>query len=250
MSVARACLLLALPWAAACGAPAPRPLVVAAAASLRPALDAIAAEFAGAGVALEVVYGASGQLVAQLEQGAGFGVFLGADREHAERLVRLGRAGEVFEYGRGRLLLWVREASPLHPERDGLAILDDPRVLKIAVANPRLSPYGAMALAILERAGLRSKVEARLVFAENVAQALHFAVSGAADVAFVAASLVAGRQTTVRGRFVEVEVAGLPPLSHCGVVLTPNAAARAFVAFLLGPRGRSLLAAHGLSAPD
>ena len=252
MSVARACLLLALPWVAGCGASAPRPLTVAAAASMRSALEALVAEFAPAGGAVRVVYGASGQLVAQLEQGAGFDVFLGADRAHAERLVRSGHAREVFAYGRGRLVLWVRDASPLHPERVGLAVLDDPRVQKIAIANPRHAPHGAAALSVLDATGRRAQVEARLVFAENVAQALHFAASGAADVAFVAASLLVGRETTVPGRSADVELAGGVSLEHCGVIVASadSHAANAFVAFLLGPDGRRLLSAHGVAAPE
>lgn len=252
MSLARACLLSALPWVAGCGASAPRPLIVAAAASMHSALDALVAEFAPMGGAVRVVYGASGQLVAQLEQGAGFDVFLGADRAHAERLVRSGRAPGVFAYGHGRLVLWVRDASPLHPERAGLAVLDDPRVQKIAVANPRLAPYGAAALAVLDATGRRAGVEARLVFAENVAQALHFAASGAADVAFVAASLLAGRETTVPGRSADVELAGGASLEHCGVIVSASdaKAAEAFVAFLLGPEGRRVLSAHGVASPD
>ncbi len=250
MRIARACLGLLLASAAGCGAPATRPLVVAAAASTRPALDALAAAFRAAGGAVEIVYGASGQLVAQIEQGARFHVFLGADVDHAARLVQLGRAASTFEYGRGQLALWVRDSSPLHPERDGLAVLEG--VKKIAVANPRLAPYGAAALACLDATGRRARAEPRLVFAENVAQALHFAASGAADVAFVATSLVTGRAET-GGRFGAVAVPSTVSLVHGGAILTsPDEAegARAFVAFVLGAPGRNLLAAHGLAAPD
>lgn len=165
-------LALAFPGAAA------EPLRVAVAANFQAAF-AIAQQ--GFERELAPAYGSSGLLYAQIVQGRPFDAFLSADRERPLALVRAGRARAPVVYARGRLALLANEGAP------GASWLAPAR--RVALANPATAPYGRAA-----RQTLRAlAAEPRVVTALNVAQAFHFARSGAADGAFVAMAQIVAR---------------------------------------------------------
>ncbi|HET8714458.1 MAG TPA: molybdate ABC transporter substrate-binding protein, partial [Holophagaceae bacterium] len=122
-------------------------LRVAAAASLQPALTEAAKAFeaAHAGTSVQVSYGASGSLAAQIQQGAPFDLFLAADMDYPVKAAANGQGrGPVFPFAVGRLVLWIRKDLGLDPGH-GLATLKDSRLARVALANPKLAPYGAAA---------------------------------------------------------------------------------------------------------
>jgi len=156
-----------------------------------------------------------------------------------------------FVYATGRLALWVRRESPLEAEKAGIEVLRHPAVRHIAVANPRLAPYGRAAVEVLRRTGLYEAVADRLVYGENVNQVAQFAESGAADVGILPLSMVVASPLRAAGRFWVVPADWHSPIEHGGIILkwVRDPAAWAFRAFLLGERGQAILSRHGFEKP-
>ncbi len=232
-------------------------LLVAAAADLKFALDEVIGGFGKTHpqVTVKASYGSSGNLFAQIAQGAPFDLFLSADAGFPRRLVTTGKADEAsrFIYGIGRLVVWVPKASGIEVEKAGIRALLDPRAAKIAIANPAHAPYGAAAVAAMEHYGIHAAVKDRLVLGENVAQAAQFVGSGAADIGIIARSLAVAPKMADAGRLWEIPAEAHPRLEQGGVVLTggKNAeAARALRAVLTGGEGRAVLARYGFVLPD
>jgi molybdate transport system substrate-binding protein len=252
-------LALALPLAAALAAPGraepapPRTLRVAAAASAKPALDALAAAFQAAnpGTAIEVTSGASGAFFAQISNGAPFDLFFSADRDYPRKLVEAGLGGPEVVYAIGTLVVWTPPGSPIDVAAGGLRALAAPGVRKIAIANPSLAPYGRAAIAALEAEGVLGAVKDRLVYGQSVAQAAQFAESGAADAAIIPAPL-ALTPALAAGRAHPLPRGSHPPQEQSALVLAAArepALARAFLAFVTGPAGRELLVRAGYGLP-
>ena len=241
-------LLLALPSMAQA-----RTLRVAAAADLRGALEQVRVAFEKAHpeVRLQPTFGASGSLSAQIRQGAPFDVFLAADLGFPQSLAKEGLVlDEVFPYGEGRLALWAQASLGLDPAKAGLALLADPRVKRVAIANPDVAPYGKAAVAAMEGAHLA--VQGKLLRAENVAQAAQYLETGAAEAGLISASQARHPALQARGRSWLLPAGSYPPLRQGGAILkrtAETAAARRFRDFLLGSEGRAILAREGFGTP-
>ncbi len=222
---------------------------VAAAASLNGALDEIAAAFEAAhpGQKIQISYGASGSLTAQIRQGAPFDLFLAADMDYPAKAAEGRSAEPVFAYARGRLVLWMREGLGLDPARDGVAALRDARVAHIALANPKLAPYGAAAESTLRNAGLWEPLQGKLVFGGNIAQTAQYAVLGTVDAAFLAASDAGKPELRAKGLEWTVPESLHPPLLQGGVALDARAAA--FAAFVRSQEARAIFQRHGFGTP-
>lgn len=204
---------------------------------------------------LEVAFGSSGSFFAQFTQQAPFDLFLSADLELPQRLVDRGDAlpDSQFEYARGSLVLWIGSGTELPEGGEGVDLLRDPRVTRIAIANPEHAPYGKAALAVLKSWNIADEVAPRLVLADNVAQALQFVDTGAASVGLVSASLARDPRLAGRGRGLPIPSDLHPPLRQGGVILKwarDPEAALALREFLVGPSGRDLLQEHGFQLPE
>lgn len=229
-------------------------LTLAAAANLKAALDVLGPAFEAKhpGAKVQVSLGASGSLVAQIQQGAPFDVFLAADSEYPARLVAAGfAAGSAFPYATGRLVLWIRRDLGLAPDQEGLKVLLHPKVKRIVLGNPTLAPFGRSAEAALRAAGLYETVKAKLVFGENIAQAAQYLQTGAAEAGFIsspqalAPALAGGVAWTVPQQLYPVQ-------KQSGVLLQRSpqpALAGAFRAYLLSPEAQAQLARLGYGAP-
>ncbi|HZZ84158.1 MAG TPA: molybdate ABC transporter substrate-binding protein [Anaeromyxobacteraceae bacterium] len=246
--------LLARPAAAAQPA-SPRALTVAAAANLKPAMEELAAAFEEEqpGVKVRASFGASANLAAQARAGAPFDLFLSADDLQPRKLAEEGLADRTgpFLYALGRLVLWVPKGSALAIERDGLAALASPAVKKVAIANPKLAPYGKAAEDALWGAKLLDAVKPKLVYGESVAQAAQFAESGAADAGILPLSLALAGPLAA-GRKVILPDEAHSPIDQAGVVLArahEPELARAFARFLRGPHGQAIFARYGYALP-
>lgn len=239
---------------AACAASA-QPLRIAAAASLQGALDEVAAAFETAhpGAKVEISYGASGSLTAQIQQGAPFDLFLAADMTYPAKVAENGHGrGAVFAFVTGHLVLWVRKDLALDPAKGGLAMLRDPRFKHIALANPKLAPYGAAAEAALRSANLWDALQPRLVFGGNIAQTAQYLQVGAAEAGFIAASEARHPDLQAKGVEWTMPDSSHPPLTQGGVLLTNGAApaaADAFAAFLHGAESQAVFARYGFGKP-
>lgn len=229
-------------------------LTIAAAANLKTAMDVLGPAFEARhpGARLQVSLGASGSLVAQIQQGAPFDVFLAADAEFPARLVAAGLvSGPSFPYATGRLVLWVRSDVGLDPGRGGLKVLLNPAVKRISIANPTVAPFGRSAEAALKAAGLYEAVQAKLVFGENIAQAAQYLQAGAAEAGFIS-SPQALAPVLAAGLAWPVPQELYPVQKQCGVLLkrsSQSALAAAFRAYLLSPEAQATLARLGYGAP-
>jgi molybdate transport system substrate-binding protein len=257
----RALGLLLLGYALALGLPvrarsAPVQVSVAAAGDLRGVLEELKAGFEAGhpGVQLQLSYGASGSLTAQILQGAPFDLFLAADEGFPEQVRRAGLADRQgpFPYAVGSLVLWVRKDLGLDPVRDGWKVLASPGIGKVAIANPQVAPYGRAAEAALRSAGIYEQVKPRLVFADNIAQAAQFCQTGAAEAGLLSFTQADNPALRQPGTAWKVPPGTYPPLRQAGVVLKRSACpdqARAFQAYLTGPAGQAALARHGYGKP-
>lgn len=232
-----------------------QPLRVAAAASLQGSLDEVAHAFEAAhpGATVEISYGASGSLTTQIQQGAPFDLFLAADMEYPAKAGEQGHGrGPVFAFLAGRLVLWVRKDLALDPSKGGLAVLKDPRLIHIALANPKLAPYGAAAEAALRSAGLWDALQPRLVFGGNIAQTAQYLQVGAAEAGFIAASEARHPDLHAKGLTWTVPETLHPRLTQGGILLRNGSApalADAFAAFLSTSEAQASFARYGFGKP-
>lgn len=224
-------------------------LNVAAAANLTDAFDELGRNFTErTGVRVKFIYGATADLAKQIENGAPYDAFAAADVSHVDGLMtkNLIVAETRAVYARGRLVLWRPDGGKA--QLSALEDLAGAQVSKIAVASPEVAPYGRAAVEALRASNLWERVAAKIVYAQNVAQAKQFAASGNADAAFVPRSLVKAGE----GQSIEVDARLHQPIDQAVAVVnasTKQGAARKFVAFVLSDEGQTLLARYGYERP-
>jgi len=229
-------------------------ITVAAAADLHAALDEIATHYkAETSAPVKIVYGSSENLYQQIQNGAPFDVFFSANTDYPKKLEAAGLTlpGGFYEYARGHIVLFVASHSSLQIEQ-GLKVLLDDSVKKIAIADPAHAPYGQAAVAALKSQGLYDRVSPKLVFGENVAQAASFVTSGAADVGIVAKSLAMLPSVRLQTRFAEIPADEYPAIAQaCAVLKSSKAqtAANRFVSYFRGPEASKILQRYGFEVP-
>jgi molybdate transport system substrate-binding protein len=248
----RALLIIVAFWATACQLfSAPPEITIAAAANLTEVAQTLGSEFE-AQTKIHPVFsmGSTAQLTSQIENSAPFDVFLAADAEHVDKLDRAGllRPGSSAVYAVGVLALWIPPASQAHINKlDGLKALEalkenDVRV--IAVANPKLAPYGAATVEALQHAGIWDAVKDKIVYAENINMAKEYGTSKNADAVFTAYSLVLKEP----GKVLQVDEALHQPIvQKLGIVARSQHIedAQKFTRFVLGDSGRAILMRYG-----
>ena len=221
---------------------------VAVAANFTAPMQAIAAGFEQAtGHKAQLAYGATGMFYAQIRNGAPFDVLLAADDETPAKLEREGTAvaGSRFTYAIGHLALW--SARPGYVDDQG-AVLKQGAFVHLALANPKLAPYGAAAVETLNRLGLRAALQPRFVQGENIAQTFQFVSSGNAELGFVALSQVYERGALKRGSAWIVPSALHAPIRQDAVMLArgrDNPAALALLKYLKQDQARAIIRAYG-----
>ncbi|MGP0068703.1 MAG: molybdate ABC transporter substrate-binding protein [Isosphaeraceae bacterium] len=221
------------------------PIRVAAASDLQSALPKLVDRFKDrTGIAAVPVFLSSGQLAQHIRQGAPYDVFLSANEAFVRELAADGliRPETVHAYARGSLVLAVYR--DLGDRIGGLADLVRPEVKKIAIANPATAPYGKAGKQALERSGLWSKVETKIVMAESVRQALLYAQKGDAEAALVGRAIASVPEV----RPVEVDPALYDPIVQAlGIVAATRQTgdAKAFTRFVLDEEGQTILKEFG-----
>jgi len=242
-----ACLGLAVAAVVLTGrAPAETATVAVAANFLAPAATLQPLFESETGQELVLVAGSTGQLYAQIVNGAPFDVLLSADAEHPTRLVTEGRgdASTQFTYAIGKLVLWTRDPATFAPL--GLTTLERTDFRWLAIANPELAPYGLAAQQTLTALELWQPLESRLVRGQSIAQTFAMAETGSAELAFVALSQALAYQGAAAYFAIPAELH--EPLRQDAVLLTragDNGAARAFVNWLRGAAAREVIAGFG-----
>jgi molybdate transport system substrate-binding protein len=235
---------------------AQRPPTVAAAANLNVALTELAEAFARErGMRVQTVFGASGTLARQIQDGAPFELFLSADEDFPRRLAQTGLTRDAgVVYARGRLALFAPKDSPLQVDErlEGLAQLAQAGgVTRLAIANPDVAPYGRAAEEVLRKRGLWDAVRPRLVLGDTIAQAGQFATTGNAVGGLLAYSLVLSPGFVGRGRHALVPEADHQPLRQRMVLLkSAGRVATTFYDYLQGSDARAILQKHGYGVPE
>lgn len=224
---------------------------VAAAANLQPALARLLPAFERAtGHKAVPALGSTGRFHAQVRNGAPFHVLLAADQETPRRLEQDGHAvaGSRFTFATGRLVLWSAAPDGVDPQGQ---VLRTGHFGRLAVADPRVSPYGRAAVQVMEQLGVSDALRPRLVQGESIGQALQFVRSGNAQLGFVALSQVQLDGRLSAGSAWLVPPSLHEPLHHDAVLLVrgrDNPAATALLAFLRSEEARAILRSHGYAA--
>jgi molybdate transport system substrate-binding protein len=225
-------------------------ITIAAAADLHEAMDKLVEAYRRdhPDARLDVVFGASGMLLTQIEQGAPFDLFFSADSHYPQQLVEHGKAGGTpVPYAFGHLVMWSASID-MHGVQ--VADLAQPRFGRIAIANPQHAPYGKRAEQALRAVGIWGQVQSRLVFGENIAQTVQFAQSGNAQVGLVAESLVLA--SPGKGSYAPVPSSLHEPLRQSFVLTrrgAGNALAEDFARYVQQGPARALLAQYGFALP-
>ncbi|MCE3224331.1 MAG: modA [Nitrospira sp.] len=228
---------------------------IAAASDLNFAIKELIAEYEKqSGHHVKLSLGSSGNFYAQLQQGAPFDLYFSADIGYPKKLEEAGLtvSGSLYRYAVGRVVLWAPKSSPLDLSK-GLAVLREPMIRKIAIANPKHAPYGRAAVAAMEHEQVHADVKDRLVLGENISQAAQFIESGACDVGIIALSLALAPAMKSAGSYWLIPAEAHPPLEQGAVILKQSKnqeAARQFLRFMQGTQGQEIMTRYGFTLPD
>jgi molybdate transport system substrate-binding protein len=221
---------------------------VAVAANFTAPMKAIAADFEkDTGHKALLAFGSTGKFYAQIKNGAPFQVFLAADDETPAKLDKEGLTvpGSRFTYAIGTLVLW--SAKPDLVDTKG-AVLGKGNFEHLAMANPKLAPYGAAAMETLTKLGLADKLQAKIVQGENIAQTYQFTATGNAELGFVALSQVMKGGKVNDGSAWIVPAAMHTPIRQDAVVLASgkdNLAAVALMKYLKSAKAVAVIKSYG-----
>lgn len=234
------CVLLLLPCYALADT-----IRVAVASNFSEPIKAIAAKYEShTGHRLILVFGSTGKHYAQIKNGAPFELFLAADTRRPQLLEQQGIAidGSRFTYARGRLVLW----SPRNNYVDAKGkVLESGEYRHLAIANPKLAPYGKAAQEVLESRGLWETSQRRLVRGESIGQTYQFVRSGNAELGFVAYSQIKRPNHSDTGSYWVIPQAFYEPIEQQALLLKENTVARDFMSFLQTQEVKIIITKHG-----
>lgn len=223
---------------------------VAVAANFSATMQSIAQAFEKeSGHQVRLITGATGKFYAQIRNGAPFQILLAADSQTPALLEQEGFAvpGSRFTYAIGHLVLWSRQPNLVDAQGE---ILRSGRVNRVAIADPRLAPYGAAALQALERMGVLTQLKDRLVQGDSVAQTYQFVASGNAELGLIARAQIFSEGKPIGGSYWSVPENLYTPLRQDAVLLKAgdgNSAALALMQYLRSPRALALMRDQGYS---
>lgn len=224
-------------------------LRIAVAANAQFVAKVLAAEFKKqSSIEADLIVSSSGKLTAQIEQGAPFDVFLSADMKYPQELcAKQLTTAKPRVYAYGTLVIWAKKGISL---KGGLKALNNPAVKKIAIANAALAPYGEAAEQAMERSNALSELKPKLVYGESIAQVNQYLLTGAAEVAFTAKSVVLDPAQKGNNNWEEVNTNLYQPIAQ-GVVMLKSSTgtsinqAKKFYRFLFSARGKQILKTYG-----
>ena len=223
-------------------------VAVAVAANFSAPMQKIAAAFTqDTGHKALLSFGATGKFYAQIVHGAPFGVLLAADESTPQKLAQqgLGEDATRMTYATGRLVLWSRQSGVVDAQGK---VLERTDWHHLAVANPKLAPYGVAAMQTIDKLGVRARINDRIVLGENIAQTYQFAASGNAELGFVALSQVIDNGRLREGSAWVVPTDMHSPIRQDAIVLGPgrnNPAATALMQYLRSDKARAVMESYG-----
>jgi len=197
------------------------------------------------GHAVVAIYGPTGGLYSQIVNGAPYDALLAADAERPRRLEEsgLGVAGSRFTFALGEVVLW--SATPGTVDAKG-EVLKQGKFGHLALANPKIAPYGLAAQQTLEKLGLWERLKTKVVYGQDISQTYQLIASGNAELGFVALSQLKADRP---GDAYWMPGADLhAPIEQQAILLTrsiDNDVARQFLAYLRSPQGKALIESSG-----
>ena len=226
--------------------------LVAVAANFSKPMSEIAVEFEKAtGHSAKLSLGSSGKFVSQIENGGPFEVLLSADETGPQKLTQEGYAvlNSQFTYALGKLVLW--SATPGYVDDQG-TVLSTGNFKHIAVADPKLAPYGAAAMEVLKNKGLQTKLQPIMVMGENIAQTYQFVSTGNAELGFIALSQVIDNGKINKGSAWMIPNTDYSPIKQGAVLLklgANNPAALALLDYLKSAPALAIIEKYGYDLP-
>ena len=233
----------------ACGNQKPQRLTIAAAANVQFVMQDLIDLFTlKTGIECDVISGSSGKLTAQIKEGAPYDLFISADMKYPEELYRSGlTTSSPKPYAFGTLVLWTMMGDLPQPTISMFGHEGGAKIKHIAIANPKIAPYGEAAVEVLKYYQLFDSLQPKLVFGESISQVNQFVISKTAEVGFTAKSVVLSQRMTGQGRWSDVPPESYPPIAQ-GVVVLKNGdveKASEFYDFLFSAEGRTVLEKYG-----
>jgi len=241
--------------------PTENTLSIATASNFRPVLEQLSEAFLQhkknkeKNYQINISSASSGVIYAQILQGAPFQLFFSANTSFPEKLVASGHgvADSLVTYAVGKLVLVSRKKGNGFDSEDPAEILS--RAKRIAIANPRIAPYGIAAMEVLESLGIADESRSKLVVGNNIAQAWQFFHSGNTDVAIVSASLIyASKQFDQnQARFLKVDLSAYlkRPVQQGLVAIKPTSSlAQQFLDFMETPTAKKIMLGGGYLLPQ
>lgn len=195
-------------------------------------------------------FGSTGKFYAQIRNGAPFEVFLSADSKTPAKLEKEGLIvlDSRFTYAIGALVLWSANADLV----EGSDVLKHGHFRHLAVANPKLAPYGAAAIEVIDLLGMRETLTSKIIFGENIAQTYQFTFSENAELGFVSLSQVMKDGKINDGSAWIVPSSMYAPILQDSVLLRAgkdSVAAKEFMSYLKSPKSTSIIEAFGYNLP-
>jgi molybdate transport system substrate-binding protein len=198
------------------------------------------------GIEAQLIVSSSGKLTTQIEQGAPFDVFLSADMKYPQELHKKKltiSAPKIYAYG--ALVIWSKTNITFSKNLSGL---NNAAIKKIAIANPKLAPYGTAAEEAMQKTNTLNALKPKLVYGESIAQVNQYLLTGAVDAAFTAKSVVLDPAQKGVGCWTEVDSKLYRPIAQGIVVLKASqnlAAANKFDQFLFSAQAKQIFKAYG-----
>lgn len=229
-------------------------LTIAAASDLNFAFREIVADYERrTGENVRLVFGSSGNFYSQIQHGAPFDLYFSADIAYPKKLIDEGLAvpGSLYQYATGRIVLWALKESPIKVE-NGLEVLLDPAIKKIAIANPKHAPYGRAAVSAMESYKVYDRATDKFVLGENISQTAQFVQSGNVDIGIIALSLALAPTVQSLGKYWLIPEESHPAIDQGAAIVKASKnqeRARKFLDHLQTPPMRAVMKRYGFVLP-
>ena len=223
---------------ASCKKSSSNPLQIAVASSVAVAVNDLKKDFSKqTGIEVSIITGASGQLAAQIEQGASFDIFMSADESYADSLIDQNLAINKYIYGKGALVLITSKLNI-----DSIEDILSSDIRFISIANPKHAPYGKAAYQLLTHLNLWETIRNRIVYGSNVRQTLQHFQTKNADAAFVSRSILS------HTNYISISEHLYPAIVHAAVLCSfNNKKSLLFLNYLRSKKAKDILQTHGIS---
>lgn len=196
-----------------------------------------------------LITGSTGKHFAQIQNGAPYDAFFAADSRSVEQLEKSlqGVTGSRFTYAIGKLIAWSPDNYSPVPD---VKQIESGNFSHIAIANPKLAPYGRAAKQVLQALGLWQRLQGRLVRGENIGQTFQFVKSGNASIGFIAYSQVKQPGIEVSGSWWNIPEKLYQPIHQQAILLSEETAAREFIRYCRSDEALKIIRDYGYHTPD